>query len=114
MTLDDMQRAWLEFRRERDWEQFHDPKSQAIGLVLEAAEVAEHMQWHTGNKLQELLDENKEGLGDELVDVLSWVLLIAADQGIDLPTAFAAKMKKNAKKYPVEKSSSTATKYTSL
>ncbi|MEM8874863.1 MAG: nucleotide pyrophosphohydrolase [Planctomycetota bacterium] len=114
MTLDEMQQAWLEFRRERNWEQFHDPKSQAIGLVLEAAEVAEHMQWHTGDDLQKLLDENKDKLGEELVDVLSWVLLIAADQGIDLPAAFEAKMKKNAAKYPVEKSTGKATKYTNL
>lgn len=109
-----MQDAWLEFRRERDWKQFHDPKSQAIGLILEAAEVAEHMQWHTGDDLQALLTRNKADLGEELIDVLSWVLLIAADQGIDLPAAFAAKMAKNAQKYPVDKAHGKATKYDRL
>ena len=114
MTLDEMQRRLLAFRRERDWEQFHDPKSQAISLMLEAAEVAELVQWHTGETLQKMLDEKKADLADELADVLGWVLLIAADQDIDLPTAFEAKMTKNEAKYPVEQSRGRATKYREL
>jgi NTP pyrophosphatase (non-canonical NTP hydrolase) len=109
-----MQSALLKFRTDRDWQQFHDPKSQAISLMLEAAEVAELVQWHTGDRLQRELDEKKEQLADELADVLGWVLLIAADQGVDLPTAFAAKMEKNKAKYPIEQSRGQAAKYRDL
>jgi len=35
----------LEFRRDRDWEQFHNSKDMALSLTLEAAEVLEHFQW---------------------------------------------------------------------
>jgi NTP pyrophosphatase (non-canonical NTP hydrolase) len=34
----------VKFREERDWKQFHNPKDQALSLVLEAAEVLEHFQ----------------------------------------------------------------------
>ena len=35
----------LEFRKERDWEQFHTPKELAIALVLEVSELLETFQW---------------------------------------------------------------------
>jgi len=49
-----MQRV-LRFRDERDWKQFHDPKDLALTLVLETAEVLEHMQWRNGQELREHL-----------------------------------------------------------
>ena len=42
------------------------------------------------------------------------VFLLANDLGIDLGKAFASKMAKNEKKYPVEKSKGSARKYTEL
>ena len=106
--------ALLRFRAERDWERFHDPKSQAISLMLEAAEVAELCQWHAGADLQRHLDARRGDLADELADVLGWVLLMAHDQQIDLPAAFADKLAKNARKYPVGKARGVATKYDRL
>ena len=111
MTLDEMTAALLAFRRERDWEQFHDPKSQAISLMLEAAELAEIVQWHSGETLDAILDEKREAVADELVDVLNWVLMIAADRGVDLSAAFERKLAANAEKYPVETSRGVADKY---
>lgn len=35
----------IQYRDERDWKQFHNPKDLAISLALEAAEVLEHFQW---------------------------------------------------------------------
>ncbi|WP_417508854.1 hypothetical protein [Methylophaga sp.] len=35
----------IEFRRERDWEQFHNPKDIAISLSIEASELLEWFQW---------------------------------------------------------------------
>lgn len=35
----------LEFRDDRDWKQFHNPKDLAISLSLEAAELLEVFQW---------------------------------------------------------------------
>ena len=38
MIDDNLKQQLLDFRRERDWEQFHNPKDVAISLAIEAAE----------------------------------------------------------------------------
>ena len=38
----------LEFRDDRDWKQFHNPKDLAISISLEAAELLEVFQWSAG------------------------------------------------------------------
>jgi dCTP diphosphatase len=111
-SLDDLTRLALQFRDDRDWKQFHNPKDVALSLSLEAAEVLELMQWRSGDSLQAHLDQTREHLGQELSDVLCWVLILAHDQGIDLPRAFRDKMRSNAEKYPVEKARGSARKYT--
>ncbi len=110
--LADFTRRLLEFRARRDWQQFHTPKDQALSLVLEAAEVLEIFQWKNGPELDQHLLANREALGDELADVMGWILLIAADQKIDLAEAFDRKMAKNERKYPADMVRGSAKKYT--
>lgn len=104
----------LKFRKERDWQQFHKPKDCAISLALEAAEVLEHFQWKDEKEIENYLKNYKEHIGDELADVLWWVLLMSYDLNIDLKDAFVKKMKKNEVKYPVEKCKGKNVKYTKL
>jgi NTP pyrophosphatase (non-canonical NTP hydrolase) len=104
----------LAFRTERDWQQFHNPKDVALSMSLEVAELVEIMQWRNGPELLAHLKANREHVGQELSDILGWVLLLAHDLEIDLPAAFRAKMLHNAEKYPVEKAKGVAKKYTEL
>ena len=110
--LADMLARLLRFREERDWRQFHNPKDQALGLLLEAAEVLELTQWKNGPELDAHLTDRQEDLADELADVLGWVLLIAHDRGINLPDAFERKLIKNERKYPTQQVRGSAKKYT--
>lgn len=115
-TADDRLRVMsdllLRFRDERDWKQFHNPKDQALSLVLEAAELMELVQWRNGDELDRHLTEKRDELSDELADVLGWCLLIAADRGIDLAEAFHRKLAKNHAKYPADQVRGSAKKYT--
>ncbi len=105
----------LAFRKERDWKQFHEnPKDLAISLSLEAAEVLEHFQWKSEEEIKEYIKTNKIAIGEELSDVLYWVLLLSNDLGIDIKDAFEKKMKKNALKYPINKSKGKHEKYNEL
>ena len=113
-TLSELTQQLLAFRDARNWKQFHNPKDQALSLSLEAAELLEHMQWRDGEALQKHLVSNHDAVGQELADVLGWVLLIAHDLQIDLGEAFSAKQKINNSKYPVDKSFGKATKYNEL
>ncbi len=113
-TIGKLTELLLAFRQERDWKQFHNPKDQALSLCLESAELLELMQWRNGPELEAHLAANRQRLGEELADVLGWVLLLAHDQQIDLAAAFERKVAMNSQKYPVEKARGVATKYTDL
>ena len=113
-TIDDLTTLAIRFRDERDWKQFHNPKDMALSLALEASEVLELMQWKNGDELQRHLEANRSLLGEELSDVLFWVLAMANDFKIDLGEAFTQKLIKNAQKYPIEKARGVSTKYTEL
>lgn len=102
------------FRDARNWRQFHQPKDLAISLCLEAAEVLEHFQWKSEEEIKNHIARNKEELGDELADVLNYLLQLADETGIDLIKASHKKIAKNEKKYPVEKSRNKHTKYSQL
>jgi dCTP diphosphatase len=113
-TLDELMQRVLRFRDERDWKQFHDPKDLALTLVLETAEVLEHMQWRNGTELREHLKKKHKEVSHELADVLHVLLLLAEDLKVDLGKAFAQKMQVNEAKYPVHKARGSAKKYTEL
>jgi dCTP diphosphatase len=113
-TLAELTQRVLQFRDERHWKQFHNAKDVALSLVLEAAEVLELMQWKEGDDLEKSLQEKKHRLGEELADVLYWVLILAHDREIDLADAFAKKMAANTAKYPIEKARGVSTKYNEL
>jgi NTP pyrophosphatase (non-canonical NTP hydrolase) len=104
----------LEFIAERDWKKFHTPKDMALGLSLEAAEVLEHFQWRDGKDLEDYIIQNKHDIGEELADVLNWVLLIAHDFNIDIYQAAKDKVEKNKLKYPVDKFKGSAGKHSDL
>lgn len=102
----------IEFRRERDWEQFHNPKDIAISLSIEAAELLEWFQWRDKAEIQQMLETDKrEALEDEMADVAVYLSYLCYDLNIDLEQAIKRKMDKNAAKYPVEKVKGRADKY---
>lgn len=102
------------FRDERNWKQFHNPKDIALSLVLEASEVLEHFQWKNEKEIEKYVRKGKESIGEELADVLYWVLLLAHDLKIDLKKALIEKLKKNEEKYPVKKAKGKYLKYNKL
>ena len=90
----------IAFREARNWKQFNNPKDMAISLSLEALEVLEHFQWISMEEMDKYVKSHKKEIGEELADVLYWVVLLSHDMDIDLEKTFMEKMKKNEKKYP--------------
>ncbi len=114
--MDELVRAVLAFRDERDWKQFHNPKDLAISIMLEAAELLEHFQWKTPDEVESLVAtaENRRRLGEEMADVLILLVSLADAVGLDLLAAARAKLEENALKYPVERAKGSAKKYDQL
>lgn len=113
-NIEDLIKKIISFRDARDWKQFHNPKDVSLSLVLEAGEVMEHFQWKSEKEIEEYVKTNKEDIGDELADVLNWVLLMGHDLDIDVFDALDKKIKKNEEKYPIEKSKGNHIKYDKL
>lgn len=108
-----LKQTLLEFRRQRDWEQFHTPKDIAISLSIEASELLEWFQWKTPKQVQARLhSEKREDLEDEIADVAVYLIYLCHDLGIDLSQAIENKMVKNKAKYPLEKVKGRNDKYT--
>jgi NTP pyrophosphatase (non-canonical NTP hydrolase) len=102
----------IEFRHERDWEQFHTPKDLAISISLEASELLEWFQWKNNQQITEKLNSDKRAdLEDEVADIVAYLTYLCHDVGIDINEAVANKIAKNAQKYPVEKVKGRSDKY---
>jgi len=88
------------FRAKRGWTN-EDPKDLALSMILEASELLEHFQWLSGDEV--LANQKiKDAIGEEMSDVLWWLVNLGARLDIDVAHAFEKKMEKNAKKYPEE------------
>ena len=97
-----------QFRDNRDWQQFHNPKDLAVALSIEASELLEAFLW----KSPESADPDK--VKEELADVLAYALLLSDSYGFDVEKIVLEKIARNEEKYPVEKAKGTAKKYTEL
>lgn len=102
MDLDTLQTDLRQFAIDRGWPPFHTPKNLAMALMVEAAELAEIFQWMTPEEsvAAGLDPATREHIGDEVADVLLYLVQIADHTGIDLAAAVARKREKNAVKYP--------------
>lgn len=92
------------FTRDRDWQQFHDPKSLALALVGEVGELAELLQWLPADEAANLADQEplNARLGEEISDVLIYLVRLADVCGVDLPKAAARKMESSEARYPTD------------
>jgi len=104
-------KALVDFRNERNWAQFHNPKDLALALSIEAAELNELFLWKNADEVKKV---SRERIGEELADVFAYALMLAEKYQFDVGEIVMKKMALNAKKYPVEKSKNLAKKYTDL
>ncbi|MBE9610174.1 nucleotide pyrophosphohydrolase [Chitinilyticum piscinae] len=104
MDISAIQQQLRAFSAERDWDQFHNPKNLAMALSVEAAELVELYQWLTPEQAEAASHDPAFAtrLGEELADILLYLLRLADRTGIDLPAAVARKQQLNAQKYPAD------------
>lgn len=107
-NIEEIIQALVEFRDERDWAQFHNPKDLALALNIEAGELLEAFLW----KPSEQADIEK--VKEELADVFAFAFLLAEKYDFNVKQIMLEKIEKNALKYPVAKSKGVAKKYTDL
>lgn len=103
-TVAELMKLMDDFVAERQWEPFHDPKNLSMSIAIEAGELMEHVQWLRTDELAALKQDSGKmaAIREELADIAAYVLSFASTMGIDLSSALADKMKKNARKYPAD------------
>lgn len=91
-----------QFRDERNWRQFHNPKDLAAALAIEAGELQQEFLWKTPAEVEALLEDpqSKTAIADEMADVFAYLLALSDICDVDLGAALKAKMVKNGEKYP--------------
>jgi dCTP diphosphatase len=115
-TIQTLKHLLREFRDERDWEQFHDPKNLAEAISIEAGELLELFLWQTPANIKRSMKDPKfkKTVEEELADVLCFSLNLANVAGIDIASAVKGKVEANRRKYPVSKARGKSTKYNRL
>jgi len=106
--IEEIIKKLVEFRNQRDWEQFHNAKDLALAISVEANELLELFLWKQPEEV------NKEKVKEELADVFAFAFLLAQKHGLDVKEIVLDKIKINAEKYPITKAKGTAKKYNEL
>ena len=114
VSLPELRDALRRFAAERDWEQFHSPKNLAMALSVEAAELLEHFQWLSEDASTRLEGEELDKIGQEMADVLLYLIRLADKLDVDLLQAATRKMQLNEAKYPADKARGNSRKYSEL
>ncbi|MEE2937970.1 MAG: nucleotide pyrophosphohydrolase [Planctomycetota bacterium] len=104
------------FAKERDWEQFHDPKNLVMAMVSEMGELSEHFRWvRSEDAFAAAADPaNVEEIAHELADILMFALEFANVCDIDITDAIISKLEINRQRYPIEKAKGRSDKYNRL
>lgn len=105
--MDELIERIIQFRDERDWKQFHDPKDLALSISLESSELLELFQWKNS---QQAIEQNYSDMQDEIADILIYTLTLVHDLNIDVKDAILQKINKNAVKYPISSSKGNSQK----
>jgi dCTP diphosphatase len=92
--LSELRGLMRRFSDERDWGQFHDPKSVLLALVGEVGELAELFQWLPADDARRLAESDplRTRAGEEMADVLLYLVLLADVLDIDLADAARQKL----------------------
>ncbi|XP_022948897.1 dCTP pyrophosphatase 1-like [Cucurbita moschata] len=103
VPLRELSERVAEFARVRGWDKYHSLRNLLLALVGEVGEVSEIFQWkgEVARGLPNWSAADKEQLGEELSDVLLYLVRLADVCRVDLGRAALSKILKNATKYPL-------------
>jgi len=97
----ELTRLIREFSVERDWEQFHDPKSLLLALV---GELAELFQWVPADEAAARFaaPDRRARAAEEMADVVIYLLRLADVLGVDLGETTRAKLALNRTRFAAD------------
>lgn len=92
MNLDALTQRLYQIRENNDWRRFHSPKNLAMAASVEMSELLEIFQWLTEDQSRHLSAEQLEHAGQEVGDVVLYLLLLCSELGLDMDQVVRAKL----------------------
>ena len=92
MNLSELTDRLHAIRDHNDWRQFHSPKNLTMAASVEMAELVEIFQWLTEQQSRQLSAEQLAHAGQEVGDIVLYLLLLCSELGIDMEQAVRAKL----------------------
>jgi dCTP diphosphatase len=93
------------FSEDRDWAKFHDPKSLALAVASEAGQLADLFRWIPESEATAEFSHGERHLraGEEIADVLIFLVRLADVLGIDLAQAVNASVASSEARFPADR-----------
>lgn len=104
------------FCEDRNWDQYHNAKDLAIGIITESSELLEHFRFKSEKEVDDMFKDldKKQEISGEMADVFYFLLRLAQKYNIDLASELTKKLEKNEKRYSLEKFKGSNKKYSEL
>jgi NTP pyrophosphatase (non-canonical NTP hydrolase) len=99
MNLEALTQRLHAIRDANDWRQFHSPKNLTMAASVEMAELVEIFQWLSEAQSRQLPADQLEHAGQEIGDVVLYLLLLCAELGLDMNAVVSAKLADTERRY---------------
>ena len=86
-------------RDQNDWRGFHSPKNLAMAASVEMAELVEIFQWLSEEQSRQLSADQLAHAGQEVADVVLYLLQLCSELGIDMNQAVLDKLADNERRF---------------
>ena len=112
-NINELKEKIKKFCEDRDWDQYHNAKDLAIGIITESSELLEHFRFKSEKEVDGMFNipSKRQEISEEMADVLYFLVRLAQRYNIDLTTELNKKLEKNEKRYPLDKFKGSNKKY---
>ncbi|UUY08548.1 nucleotide pyrophosphohydrolase [Pseudomonas sp. J452] len=99
MNLAELTQCLHAIRDRNAWRPFHSPKNLAMAASVEMAELVEIFQWLSEEQSRQLPAEQLAHAGQEVGDIVLYLLLLCSELGIDMEQVVRAKLADNERRF---------------
>ncbi|WP_213879660.1 MazG-like family protein [Pseudomonas sp. dw_358] len=92
MNIDELTARLHRIRDTNEWRGFHSPKNLTMAASVEMAELVEIFQWKTEDQSRQLPPDELAHAGQEIGDVVLYLLLLCNELGLDMDEVVRAKL----------------------
>ena len=99
MNLAELTARMHAIRDHNDWRRYQSPKNLAMAASVEMAELVEIFQWLTEQQSRQLPAEQLAHAGQEIGDIVLYLILLCAELGLDMEHVVRAKLADNENRF---------------